>query len=88
MTSRFKVSGMHCAHCQNAVKTGVEKLSGVKSADVDLKKGLLTVEHEPDADFEGKVRTCVSELGFSAEPCGEEASRGFFGAIRSLLKKQ
>lgn len=88
MTSRFRVSGMRCAHCKEAVEDGVRKIPGVESARVDLKSGSLTIEHESDPAFVETVKTCVARLGFSAEPCDEAERAGVFGALRTLLKRR
>ena len=37
------VEGMMCSHCENAVKTALEKLEGVASAEADHEKGIARV---------------------------------------------
>ena len=37
------VEGMMCGHCENAVKTALEKLEGVASAEADHEKGIARV---------------------------------------------
>ena len=37
------VKGMMCGHCENAVKTALEKLEGVASAEADHEKGIAQV---------------------------------------------
>ena len=37
------VEGMMCGHCENAVKTALEKLEGVASAEADHEKGIAQV---------------------------------------------
>ena len=37
------VKGMMCGHCENAVKTALEKLEGVASAEADHEKGIARV---------------------------------------------
>ncbi len=38
-TSNFKVTGLTCGHCVNAIKEEVGELRGVEAVDVNLVKG-------------------------------------------------
>jgi copper chaperone len=40
----LKVEGMTCGHCQKAVKEALEQVPGAQNVQVDLQKGLATVE--------------------------------------------
>ncbi|MFO7545648.1 MAG: heavy metal-associated domain-containing protein [Trueperaceae bacterium] len=44
----LEIQGMTCGHCQAAVKKALEKVGGVRSADVDLAGGRATVEGTAD----------------------------------------
>ena len=61
---RFRVSGMTCGHCAQAVTREIEKLGAVERVMVDLSRGELTVEGEPD---EQAVRSAVAEAGYTVE---------------------
>ncbi len=39
----MKIEGMMCGHCQARVKSALEAVEGVKSADVDHTKGTAVV---------------------------------------------
>ncbi|MCM1368376.1 MAG: cadmium-translocating P-type ATPase [Roseburia sp.] len=64
MKVKLKVEGMSCMHCSARVKSALEAVDGVKSADVDLKKGVATVKGEFDAEAAVKA---VKDAGYSAE---------------------
>lgn len=56
-TKVFEVEGMHCEKCSNRVMEVVNDIPGV-SADVDLKKGIVTVSYEqevPDDQIKAKI---------------------------------
>ncbi len=61
MSSVYKVSGMTCQGCANAVSRAVEKKAGVTRALVDLKAGTVAVEGSAPAET---VRSAVEEAGF------------------------
>lgn len=61
MSTVYKVSGMTCQGCANAVSRAVEKRPGVERALVDLTAGTVAVEGQADADT---VRLAVEEAGF------------------------
>lgn len=47
-TSTFTVVGMSCDHCVRSVTEAVGKIDGVRSVDVELESGLVTVESETE----------------------------------------
>ena len=63
-TLRLSVPGMHCGHCERAVKEEVSAVPGVSEVVVDLKTKAVTVTGSPlDA---GAVRTAIVEAGYEA----------------------
>ena len=48
MERKIVIEGMMCAHCENAVKTALEKLNGVVSATADHQQGtaIVTLDRE------------------------------------------
>ena len=63
MTQTWTVSGMTCAHCVASVTEEVAELPGVRTVDVVLDGGVLTVEADaPLADDD--VRRAVEEAGY------------------------
>ncbi|MTI87700.1 MAG: copper-translocating P-type ATPase [Balneolaceae bacterium] len=64
MKTTFKIDGMSCAGCANAVDRQLLELEGVTSATVNLASESATVEYEGDLDlqdFEG----AVSQAGYT-----------------------
>jgi copper chaperone len=63
-TLQLSVPGMHCAHCERAVKNEVFAVPGVSDVVVDLGTKVVTVTGSP-LD-EGAVRAAVAEAGYEA----------------------
>lgn len=60
----WTVTGMTCGHCVNAVTQEVSTIEGVDSVNVDLEKGLLTVNGATPLD-EDVVASAVDEAGYT-----------------------
>ncbi len=58
----LKVEGMTCGHCQKAVKEALER-QGAQSVQVDLQKGLATVEGNISTE---QLIAAVVEEGYQA----------------------
>ena len=65
-TTTYRVSGMTCDHCVRAVTTELVLLPGVRSVDVDLAEGAVTVTIDGPLDLED-VREAVDEAGYALE---------------------
>ena len=63
-TLQLTVPGMHCGHCERAVKEEVSALPGVSAVDVDLGTKAVTVTGSP-LD-EAAVRAAIVEAGYEA----------------------
>jgi copper chaperone CopZ len=63
-TLTYRVPGMHCSHCEDAVKEEVSRVEGVESVDVDLDSKLVTVRGRELSD-EG-LRAAIEEAGYEA----------------------
>jgi copper chaperone CopZ len=61
---RYSVPGMSCEHCERAVRTEIESVTGVDSVDVDLDTKLVTV-HGRDLD-DAALRAAIEEAGYEA----------------------
>ncbi|MFO7261122.1 MAG: cation transporter [bacterium] len=66
-TATLKITGMHCAHCVQAVKGALEKLDGVRSAEVDLSAGRAQVEYDETRVTPGQLVGAVMDEGYTAE---------------------
>jgi len=63
-TATYMVTGMTCDHCVRAVTTELVLLPGVRSVDVDLVEGAVTVTSDDPLDLE-QVREAVDEAGYA-----------------------
>lgn len=64
MKKIITVDGMSCEHCVAAVKSSLEKLDGVKTVKVDLKKKTATVKLS-DSVADDVLNAAVTEAGFT-----------------------
>ena len=62
----YTVPGMHCGHCERAIREEVSALDGVESVDVDLESKHVTVRG--GALDESAVRAAIVEAGYTPSP--------------------
>ena len=60
------IEGMGIDHCVSAVKTALEKVDGVQSAEVTLKPGSATVVYLAEKTNEPALIKAVGDVGFKA----------------------
>ena len=61
----YRVAGMSCGHCEQAVSTELQAVEGVEAVDVDLETKLVTVRgHDLD---DQALRAAIDEAGYEAE---------------------
>jgi copper chaperone len=60
----YTVPGIHCMHCERAVKEEVGAVAGVDAVDVDLETKIVTVRGEALDD--AKLRGAIEEAGYEA----------------------
>ncbi|MGM0418823.1 MAG: heavy-metal-associated domain-containing protein [Thermodesulfobacteriota bacterium] len=63
---KIKVKGMSCMHCVNTVKTAVENVEGVDSAEVNLEKEEAKYSGNDKIDHDA-VKKAVSDAGYTPE---------------------
>lgn len=63
-TQTFKVTGMTCGHCVQAVTEELTRLPGVHGVRVDLGTGAVTVESDGQLPLD-EVRAAVDEAGYA-----------------------
>ena len=62
---QLRVYGLDCGLCARGVAASVERLNGVKTADVNVKTGLLEIELSPGNTFKmARLRKVIRENGF------------------------
>lgn len=64
MAETLKVQGMSCAHCVNAVETGVGGLEGVSSVKVDLDKGEVAVDYDNSKTSMNEIQEAIEDQGY------------------------
>lgn len=65
MQNTYLVPGMHCGHCEAAVRRELEGVSGVDSVDVDLETKRVTVTGESLDD--AALVAAIDEAGYDSE---------------------
>jgi copper chaperone len=60
----YRVEGMTCAHCKQAVSRGLSLVEGVESVDIDLNTKRVTVTGEGLDDTH--LRRAISDAGYEA----------------------
>lgn len=63
-TSTYRIDGMTCGHCVNAVQTELATIDGVSEVVVDLEAGTATVTSDAPLD-DAVVEAAVVEAGYS-----------------------
>jgi copper chaperone len=64
-TTTFRVPGMTCGHCKQAVTTELSKLAGVSTVEVDLGTKAVTVTSGATLAW-AQIAEAVDEAGFEA----------------------
>ncbi|UUO03018.1 heavy-metal-associated domain-containing protein [Mycolicibacterium novocastrense] len=62
-TTTVTVTGMTCEHCAASVREELGEVPGVKSVDVDVASGTVTIDSVTPVDA-GAIRTAVEEAGY------------------------
>ena len=62
-TATYKVTGMTCGHCVQAVTSEVSKIDGVTDVEIDLDSGNVTVTSQSEVQ-EADFRAAVDEAGY------------------------
>lgn len=75
-TAKFKVSGMTCAACEPTVRLALERVSGVRRAEVSYNRGAAIVEYDPQTVTIERLRAAIDATGYKVEGVEqEEAAR-------------
>jgi len=61
-TLTYTVPGVHCGHCEHAIKTSVSAVEGVESVDVDLETKLVVVRGQALSDE--ALRAAIDDAGY------------------------
>ncbi|MCG7610443.1 MULTISPECIES: heavy-metal-associated domain-containing protein [Mycobacterium] len=63
-TQTVTVSGMTCGHCATSVREEVGALPGVRTVEVDLATGLVTIDSDSQVDASAII-DAVAEAGYA-----------------------
>ncbi|MCR6483560.1 heavy-metal-associated domain-containing protein [Amycolatopsis sp. OK19-0408] len=61
--ANYTVEGMTCGHCATSVREEVSELDGVRSVDVDVESGRVTVTSDTPLAADA-VAAAVTEAGY------------------------
>jgi copper chaperone len=63
-TEVIKVKGMTCMGCVNSVKSVLEKIPGVNSADVSLEQKQVTIQYDAATTQSSQFKDAIEGAGF------------------------
>lgn len=63
VTEQFRVPGVSCGHCVNAVTKEVSALAGVQQVQVALDSKIVTVQHSEDVSADAII-AAIKEAGY------------------------
>ena len=66
-TETFRVEGMTCDHCRNAVTAEVSTVPGVQAVTVEVEAGTVTVSAVHPVD-QSDIAAAVDEAGYTLLP--------------------
>ena len=66
-TETFRVEGMTCDHCRNAVTAEVSTVPGVQAVTVEVEAGTVTVSCDQAVD-QSDIAAAVDEAGYTLLP--------------------
>lgn len=67
-TVTFKIDGMTCQSCNNAVNMTLTKLDGVISSEADYNRGEAVVKFDPSRVTIDQMVAAINNLGYRATP--------------------
>ncbi len=65
ITTKYRVTGMSCAHCEAAIQAEVSRIPGVQAVEVSARTGELILTSAAPIDKDAVV-SAVDEAGYEA----------------------
>jgi copper chaperone len=62
-TTTVTVTGMSCGHCATSVREEITEIPGVRSVDVDLASGSVTIDSDSVLEA-AAIKTAVEDAGY------------------------
>ena len=78
-TMKFEITGMTCSACAQHVEKAVNKLDGIKTANVNLLTNRLTVEADTSVIGAEDIIAAVEKSGYGAAVSDETTAVGLPG---------
>lgn len=66
-TVTVRVEGMDCTSCEMPIKAALERVPGVRSADVSYKRGDVRVEYDTRQTDVNQIRRAIDSTGYKAK---------------------
>ncbi|MGH8762204.1 MAG: heavy-metal-associated domain-containing protein [Nitrosospira sp.] len=63
-TETMRIEGMTCMGCVNSVKNVLEKLPGVRSAEVSLEQKQATIQYDAASTNVNQFKHAIEDAGF------------------------
>ncbi|HHT96274.1 MAG TPA: copper-translocating P-type ATPase [Clostridiales bacterium] len=67
MNKKYNITGMTCSSCSAAVEKSVQRLGGVKSANVNLLSNSMTVDYDENVIDDNNIIKTIINAGYGAE---------------------
>ncbi len=87
MKERFNIGGMTCSACSSHVEKAVNKLDGVKTANVNLLQNSMMVDYDKNILNENDIIKAVTDSGYTAIASDAEKTTGKTGQTRAVQDK-
>jgi len=84
----YDISGMHCASCALIIEKKLQKIPGIKTANVNFAVEKATVEYDQSQVNDNKIITAVQDSGYGARPVGENTKDHEGISKQSEIKKE
>jgi len=63
-TTILNINGMTCIRCVNSIKNVIEKVSGVRGADVSLENKQVKIKYDPEKTNINQFKEAIVGAGF------------------------
>ena len=75
VTRTFKVEQIHCASCENTIRTALGRLPGVAAVVASAERNDVKVSFDDRRIAEDQLRAALVEVGFEPAARGHDAHR-------------
>jgi copper chaperone len=65
-TEEFRIEGMSCGHCVEAVKRALNETEGVEIHEVEI--GTAKVNYDPQVTDREKIAAAIADAGYDVVP--------------------